>query len=127
MACLECGQQSSFVPLVASQAVERQQMRAGVRLGEDGDLQAVLMMSVGRDGGRHGHWSGSHDRCARPRAVWAAARPHRAALKRRVQKFRFVLQLRLQQAEYSTARRYATRYLRLYCEFVIPVQLGTVH
>ena len=73
-------------------------MLACVRLGEDGDLQAVLMMAVGRDRGRHGHGSGSHDGCARPRAVWAAAWPHRAALKRRVQKFRFVIQLRLQQA-----------------------------
>ena len=73
-------------------------MSAVVRLGEDGDLQAVLMMAVGRDRGRHGHGSGSHDRCARPRAVRAAARPHRAALKRRIQKFRFVKQLWLQQA-----------------------------
>ena len=88
--------------LVASRAVDALQMSAVVRLGEDGDLQAVLMMAVGRDRGRHGHWSGSHDGCARPRAVWAAAWPHRAALKRRVQKFRFVTHLRLQQAERSS-------------------------
>ena len=98
MTCLQCRDLSCFVLLVASRAVEPAQMTAVVRLGEDGDLQAVLMMAVGRDRGRHGHWSGSHDRCARPRAVWAAARPHRAALKRRVQKFRFVSKLRLQQA-----------------------------
>ena len=96
--------------LVASRAVDSEKSTACVRLGEDGDLQAVLMMALGRDRGRHGHGSGSHDGCARPRAVWAAAWPHRAALKRRVQKFRFVLQLRLQQANRArpAGGRYAT-------------------
>ena len=83
--------------------MESEKSPAVVRLGEDGDLQAVLMMAVGRDRGRHGHWSGSHDRCARPRAVWAAARPHRAALKRRVQKFRFVSKLRLHKPKHYAA------------------------
>ena len=56
------------------------------------------MMAVGRDRGRHGQESGSHDRCARTRAVQAAARPIRAAVKPASKNFRFVMQLRLQHA-----------------------------
>ena len=67
-------------------------------VGDGGDLQAMLMMAVGRDRGRHGQESGSHDRCARSRAVQAAARPLRAAVKRASQNFRFVSELRLQHA-----------------------------